>query len=59
MEEIAATVKKNAENAQAANQSTAKARQVANHGGDVVAKAVAAMAQISKRRRARSPTSSG
>jgi methyl-accepting chemotaxis protein len=47
MEEIAATVKKNAENAQAANQSTAKARQVANHGGDVVAKAVAAMAQIS------------
>ena len=46
MEEIAATVKKNAENAQAANQSTAKARQVANHGGDVVAKAVAAMAQI-------------
>ncbi len=47
MEEIAATVKKNAENAQAANQSTAKARQVADHGGDVVAKAVAAMAQIS------------
>jgi methyl-accepting chemotaxis protein len=47
MEEIAATVKKNAENAQAANQSTAKARQVANHGGEVVAKAVAAMAQIS------------
>jgi methyl-accepting chemotaxis protein len=46
MEEIAATVKKNAENAQAANQSTAKARQVANHGGEVVAKAVAAMAQI-------------
>jgi len=46
MEEIAATVKKNAENAQAANQSTAKARDVANHGGEVVAKAVAAMAQI-------------
>jgi methyl-accepting chemotaxis protein len=46
MEEIAATVKKNAENAQQANQSTAKARNVANHGGDVVAKAVAAMAQI-------------
>jgi methyl-accepting chemotaxis protein len=46
MEEIAATVKKNAENAQQANQSTAKARDVANHGGEVVAKAVAAMAQI-------------
>jgi methyl-accepting chemotaxis protein len=46
MEEIAATVKKNAENAQMANQSTAKARDVANHGGDVVAKAVSAMAQI-------------
>jgi methyl-accepting chemotaxis protein len=46
MEEIAATVKKNAENAQQANQSTAKARNVANHGGEVVAKAVAAMAQI-------------
>ncbi len=46
MEEIAATVKKNAENAQAANQSTAKARNVADRGGEVVAKAVAAMAQI-------------
>jgi methyl-accepting chemotaxis protein len=46
MEEIASTVKKNAENAQQANQSTAKARDVANHGGEVVAKAVAAMAQI-------------
>jgi methyl-accepting chemotaxis protein len=46
MEEIAATVKKNAENAQMANQSTAKARDVADRGGEVVAKAVAAMAQI-------------
>jgi methyl-accepting chemotaxis protein len=46
MEEIASTVKKNAENAQHANQSTARARDVANHGGEVVAKAVAAMAQI-------------
>jgi methyl-accepting chemotaxis protein len=46
MEEIAATVKKNAENAQQANQSTAKAHDVANHGGEVVAKAVSAMAQI-------------
>ncbi len=44
MEEIAATVKKNAENAQAANQSTAKARDVADRGGEVVAKAVSAMA---------------
>jgi methyl-accepting chemotaxis protein len=39
-------VKKNAENAQAANRSTAKAREVADRGGDVVAKAVAAMSQI-------------
>jgi len=46
MEEIAATVKKNAENAQAANQSTAKARDIADRSGQVVAKAVAAMAQI-------------
>ncbi len=46
MEEIAATVKKNAENAQAANQSTAKARDVADRGGEVVAKAVSAMAEI-------------
>ncbi len=46
MEEIAATVKKNAENAQAANSSTGKARDVADRGGEVVAKAVAAMSQI-------------
>jgi methyl-accepting chemotaxis protein len=46
MEEIAATVKKNAESAQSANQSAAKARDVADHGGQVVAKAVEAMAGI-------------
>jgi len=46
MEEIAATVKKNAENAQAANTSTGKAREVADRGGEVVAQAVAAMAEI-------------
>ena len=46
MEEIAATVKKNAENAQMANHSTTKARELADRGGDVVAKAVAAMAGI-------------
>ena len=46
MEQISATVKKNAENAQQANQSTGKARDVADHGGQVVAKAVAAMAEI-------------
>ena len=46
MEEIAATVKKNAENAQAANTSTGKAREVADRGGEVVAKAVSAMAEI-------------
>jgi len=46
MEEISATVKKNAENAQAANTSAASTRQVADHGGEVVAKAVDAMAKI-------------
>ena len=46
MEEMAATVKTNAENAQQANASTGKARDVADRGGDVVAKAVEAMAQI-------------
>jgi methyl-accepting chemotaxis protein len=46
MEEISATVKKNAENAQQANQSAANARNVANRGGEVVAKAVEAMGQI-------------
>jgi methyl-accepting chemotaxis protein len=46
MEEIASTVKKNAENAQQANGSAANARDVANRGGEVVAKAVEAMGQI-------------
>ena len=46
MEEISATVKKNAENAQAANQSAADTRQVAEKGGAVVAQAVQAMALI-------------
>jgi methyl-accepting chemotaxis protein len=39
-------VKKNAENAQQANQSTAKARTIADRSGRVVADAVAAMGQI-------------
>ena len=46
MEEISATVKKNAENAQAANQSAADTRVVAERGGQVVAQAVGAMAKI-------------
>ena len=46
MEEISATVKKNAENAQAANASAASTRAVADRGGEVVAKAVGAMAKI-------------
>jgi methyl-accepting chemotaxis protein len=46
MEQIAATIKKNSENAQQANQSTSKAREVADLGGAVVAEAVSAMAQI-------------
>jgi methyl-accepting chemotaxis protein len=46
MEEISATIKKNAENAHQANQSSANAREVANRGGQVVAKAVEAMGQI-------------
>jgi methyl-accepting chemotaxis protein len=46
MEEISATVKKNAENAQQANQSAAATRAVADRGGEVVAKAVGAMAKI-------------
>ena len=46
MEEISATVKKNAENAQAANQSAGATRTVADRGGEVVAKAVDAMARI-------------
>jgi methyl-accepting chemotaxis protein len=46
MEEMAATVKKNAENAQQANQSARGTRDVADRGGQVVAKAVEAMARI-------------
>jgi len=46
MEEISATVKKNAENAQQANASAAQTREVADRGGQVVAKAVGAMAKI-------------
>ena len=46
MEEISTTVKKNAENAQAANKSAADTRAVADRGGEVVAKAVGAMAKI-------------
>ncbi len=46
MEEISATVKKNAENAQRANQLTSSSRDVADKGGSVVADAVKAMAQI-------------
>ena len=46
MEQISATVKKNAENAHHANDSAAATRQVADRGGAVVAKAVDAMAKI-------------
>jgi methyl-accepting chemotaxis protein len=46
MEEISATVKKNAENAQRANQLTSSSREVADRGGSVVADAVKAMARI-------------
>jgi methyl-accepting chemotaxis protein len=46
MEEISATVKKNAEYAQIANQSAGATRDVADRGGQVVAKAVDAMAKI-------------
>jgi methyl-accepting chemotaxis protein len=46
MEEMSATVKKNAENAVQANQLTSGSRDVADRGGQVVAKAVDAMARI-------------
>jgi methyl-accepting chemotaxis protein len=46
MEEIAITVRRNAENARQANQSASNTRQVADRGGQVVAKAVEAMAHI-------------
>jgi methyl-accepting chemotaxis protein len=46
MEEMSATVKKNAENAIQANQLTNGSRDIADRGGQVVAKAVDAMARI-------------
>jgi methyl-accepting chemotaxis protein len=46
MEEISSTVRKNAENAQQANQLTASAREVADRGGAVVASTVEAMSRI-------------
>ena len=46
LDEIASNVKKNAEHAQHANQSAAATRDVADRGGQVVAKAVEAMARI-------------
>jgi methyl-accepting chemotaxis protein len=46
MEQISGTVKKNAENAQAANTSAVNTQTVADRGGQVVAQAVTAMAKI-------------
>jgi methyl-accepting chemotaxis protein len=46
MEQLSATVKKNAENAQLANADANNTRDVADRGGQVVAKAVEAMAKI-------------
>jgi methyl-accepting chemotaxis protein len=46
MEEIAGTVRRNAENAQAANQSATVMRDIAGRGGNVVSQAVKAMAKI-------------
>ena len=46
MEQISATVRKNADNAQQASQSANETRTVADRGGQVVAKAVDAMARI-------------
>jgi methyl-accepting chemotaxis protein len=46
MEEISATVKKNAENAQQANQFAIGTRQVAGKGGEIVSAAVTSMAKI-------------
>jgi hypothetical protein len=46
MEQMSATVKKNAANAQQANQSAAGTRDVADRGGQVVAESVGAMARI-------------
>jgi methyl-accepting chemotaxis protein len=46
MEHISATVNKNAQSAQQANESASGTREVADRGGQVVAKAVGAMARI-------------
>jgi methyl-accepting chemotaxis protein len=46
MEQVSATVKKNAENAQQANQLTKDTCEVADRGGQVVTKAVSAMSRI-------------
>jgi len=46
MEQISATVKKNAENAQQANQFAIGTRQVADQGGQIVGDAVTSMARI-------------
>jgi methyl-accepting chemotaxis protein len=46
MAEISTTVKKNAENAQQANQFASSTREVADRGGEVVAQAVSAMSRI-------------
>ncbi|MCB1773417.1 MAG: PAS domain-containing protein, partial [Gammaproteobacteria bacterium] len=46
MQEFTTTVRNNADNAQAANQASASARQAAEQGGQVVTDAVAAMDQI-------------
>ena len=46
MEQISSIVKKNADNAQQANQFTNSTREVADRGGAVVAQAVSAMARI-------------
>lgn len=46
MEQMSATVRKNAENAQHANELAATTRKVADRGGAIVAKAVDAMAKI-------------
>jgi len=46
MHEVTATVRQNAENAQAANQFTANARDIAEKGGAVTTEAVAAMSEI-------------
>ena len=48
MEEMAATVKQNADNAQQANQLSVNARSVATDGGTVVSRAVEAMERIER-----------